>query len=895
MWGGIAIFLRCELPINIEEVEITNDLCKPVEQIFETLVVKSQYSSHNVILIGTYRSPNVNTEQLFLDKLGYLLHDLSAKSNYIVVLGDANFDILKPEQKRIRDLHNLLSEYGCYICHIDATRTTPTSISSIDGCYTNINKQDIEVLAFKTNLSDHHFVSCKIKYMNKQQKPTYKFSRNFSKPKLRELKETLKTADWNPVYRPTSVEEKYNNFLSIISGNIEQIMPKGPKKVATTSKTVFWDNDTLILRTDLQRAHDKYMITGALDDKINYQNIKKDYDCEVRNKKAAHTIEKILQADNKTKQIWRIVNDERNISGSQPNHTCLNNNGTIVTDPYYISNIFNRSFAQPKTNNIPGLDNLTDVPSPNPDIPPFCIFRAISESELEKLFSNLKSNNSAGFDDITGKIVKFCKEEVLKPIHHIVNASLQQAVVPSKMKIAKIYPVFKKGDKLDPNNYRPISNLPTISKLLERVVYNQLIAHLERNNLITPQQHGFRRGHSTNSAIVNLCKDINDIWENKKSASGLFLDLQKAFDNIDWNIFISKLQQLNIRNFALQWIKSYLADRRQFVEVAHRSKNTVGSVRSSLRNVTKGVPQGSILGPLYFLIYINSLPDMLGMNLRCILFADDTTIIIPTDRHNDNSNIVNATLDTATEICNSLKLNINKSKTVHINFTPNNRNKNENNSLKVQTSSSTKFLGIIVDENLNWLNHVEHLLKKLASALYVIRRIRGITNESTALVAYHSLFASHLRYGVVAWGSAPTKRIEQILILQKKAIRTIFRLNHLEHCKSLFIKHNILTVFSLYIAESIVFAKTSTPSLRLEQHSYNTRNRHNFDLPQHRLQKYSKTTQYSGSYFFNLLPESIKTITQCNTFNNRVKQYFIDRPYYSISDFVEDHTFRHVK
>uniref|UniRef100_A0A1B6G9T4 Reverse transcriptase domain-containing protein n=1 Tax=Cuerna arida TaxID=1464854 RepID=A0A1B6G9T4_9HEMI len=245
---------------------------------------------------------------------------------------------------------------------------------------------------------------------------------------------------------------------------------------------------------------------------------------------------------------------------------------------------------------------------------------------------------------------------------------------------------------------------------------------------------------------------------------------------------------------------------------------------------------------------------------------------------------------------NRICLNINKNKTTHIKFTPNNRKLEEEwTSLEIPTASSTKFLGVVIDQNLNWQYHIDHLSKKLASAQYVIRRIRTLTNEETSLVAYHALFHSHLRYGIAAWGSTTSKNMDKILIMQKKIIRTMLRLSPMEHCKPHFTKLNILTVISQYILETIILAKNSAHTLRTEQHAHNLRNTNNIDLPQHHLQKFSNSPFYAGSKFHNQLPDHIKSITNTKTFISTLKQYLNGRPYYSISEYTEEHTYRHFK
>lgn len=897
LWGGIAVFLNINIQTQIDEIKL-NEISQAEECLFEALVINIKLKKENITLLTAYRSPNTKVKD-FLDKLENSLQQLTKKKTNIVILGDTNLDILKPEDKNINDLSNLLSEYGCYIVHIPETRTTATTSSSIDGCYTNLEPGRIDVTAHKNPISDHHTVICDILGKIYMKGPLYKNSRHFTRHNIDEFKRLLSQTDWQNIYTFDQIDEKYNEFLKIMKLNLDQAIPKTTRKMQHKNSTVFWNEDVKIKRQELQTAQKKYEQNGSVQERNNYYKLKIDYDHLIRTLRCTHVITKIQQSENKTKEIWRTINTERGKTNQEKPEISLLQDDNIVNDPYEITNILNTFFINPiKEQNQHSLEIINNAENPDSTNnmhtkPSFSKFKLISEDKLIKLFSHIKSNNAAGYDEISGKLIKHCRDEIIKPLLHIINTSLTQNLIPQNLKISKIYPKFKKGNKQDPGNYRPISNLPTVSKLLERVIYDQIISHLEENKMLTICQHGFRKGRGTNTAIAKLCEDISTIWETRQNASGLFLDLQKAFDTLNWDILLQKLKKVNIKDEALELIENYLSHRYQYVEIDHQINNVITTTKSSLIQNTQGIPQGSILGPLFFLIFINDLPEKLSEEQKCILFADDTTIIIPTDRGEDNQQRINETVEKVTTICNNLKLKLNTTKTTHINFTPNNNqvHREEWTNLNISTQETTKFLGIIVDKNLTWNKHTEYLCKRLASAHYAIKRIRTITNENTSVIAYHSLFASHIRYGISTWGSAAHSNMEKILILQKKTLRTICRKPYLEHCKPLFIQLKILTVFSQYILETIILVKKSNTITRSQLHNHNTRHKNNINLPQHRLKKFSNTPTYTGSKFINLLPDKIKNILNYNTFLKTIKQYFINRPYYSIQEYIDEHAY----
>ena len=232
-------------------------------------------------------------------------------------------------------------------------------------------------------------------------------------------------------------------------------------------------------------------------------------------------------------------------------------------------------------------------------------------------------NSAPGHDGIKSILIKETIDHLIQPITHILSLSLQSGIIPLDLKIAKVIPVFKTGDTHDFGNYRPISILPCISKLLEKLVYARISKHLTVNKILYAHQYGFRKKHSTEHALLELTNLISSAMDTSKFAIGIFLDLSKAFVTVNHSILISKLNRYGLDNIALNWFKNYLSNRQQYV-----SLNGYSSTKS---RIIHGVPQGSILGPLLFLIYINDLA-MSCKHLFPVLFADDTNLIAT---HND--------------------------------------------------------------------------------------------------------------------------------------------------------------------------------------------------------------------------------------------------------------------
>ena len=264
--------------------------------------------------------------------------------------------------------------------------------------------------------------------------------------------------------------------------------------------------------------------------------------------------------------------------------------------------------------------------------------------------------SSQGFDNISTKLLKSTIDEILIPLTHIINLSMQNGTVPEKMKIAKIIPIYKSGEKDLFNNYRPISLLPALSKIMEKIVANRLVNYFNRYDLFYKHQYGFRKKHSTIHPIIHFLNHIanqKDI-SSKNITAAIFLDLSKAFDTISHKILLEKLEYYGIRGNANNWFRSYLQNRKQFLEIY--------DIKSEYADITCGVPQGSILGPILFLIYINDIGNSSKLNL--LSFADDTTLYQSGDNYLTLMQNLNSEINSTFKwLCaNRLSLNIKKTK-----------------------------------------------------------------------------------------------------------------------------------------------------------------------------------------------------------------------------------------
>ena len=439
--------------------------------------------------------------------------------------------------------------------------------------------------------------------------------------------------------------------------------------------------------------------------------------------------------------------------------------------------------------------------------------KPILADEIVKIIGKFNQNKSPGHDGIGNFIVKNVAHIYISgPLADIFNLSLSTGSVPEQLKVAKVIPIYKKEIVEIFSNYRPVSVLPCFSKILERLIFNRCMDYINNYNILNEKQFGFRPKHSTYMAIIEFVDKIANAVERNETTVGMFLDLSKAFDTINHNILLYKLEYYGFRGVTLDWFKSYLSNRKQFVRYQMHDSNH--------KIINCGVPQGSILGPLLFILYINDIVNTTSL-LELILFADDTTLLFSHPDIASQNDIINIELQ---EICNwfqANKLSVNATKTnymvlgtpqstrkfIDINQNIDNLNDSELTSssdvekvklnikldgVSLNRVSSTKFLGVIIDENLTWKNHIDAISKTILRNIGVLTKLKHFVPENILYSLYCTLILPYINYGVLIWGNTCKIYLDKIFKLQKWAIRTISNSHYRSHTGPLFSKYNVL-------------------------------------------------------------------------------------------------------
>jgi len=588
-------------------------------------------------------------------------------------------------------------------------------------------------------------------------------------------------------------------------------------------------------------------------------------------------------------------------------------NGISLTDPKQIAEKFNEFFANVAVDiserinppspaqvdqelNEPNegrLFNMTQIP--------------IQQAEIIDSIKNLNATNSLDPNDISMKVLKKLGRLIATPLLYIFNKSLQTSIYPEKFKIAKIVPIFKEGNPELTTNYRPISLLCNFSKIFEKIVHTRLAKHLESQNFLSESQFGFRKGHSTTHPMTHLLNYAFEAFNNKKHVAAIFCDLSKAFDTCDPKVMRKKLRQVGVMGGELDWFLSYLTDRQQYVYIAGH--------KSGLLPVRLGVPQGSILGPLLFLIYINDLPGASSLNTK--LFADDTALLAS---DSDVIRLERKLNEEFQKICTYFRANrlsLNPKKTKFIIFSnsqqvqnydfrlfANNNNTNQffpENIFEISrvkdgdSIPAIKYLGVFFDPTLNFKYHTEQISKKLSRALYAMRNAKQFLNEKALKTLYYSLFHCHVIYAIEIWSVAPQSSLAPIFKKQKDAIRLLSNARYNAHTQPLFKRNEILPLsdlseyFKLKLCQSILqnFSPISLRNMlqtnlekRQEQGENNNlhlRNDGDLFIPTFRTLQLEKFPPCILPKLWNTLPPEVQIIRRKRDFDVSLKDWFLSK------------------
>ena len=498
----------------------------------------------------------------------------------------------------------------------------------------------------------------------------------------------------------------------------------------------------------------------------------------------------------------------------------------------------------------------------------------IVHNEIEHAISGLKVNK--GINTISTNILNEIKTEISEMLAYIFNMCIEQGYFPTELKVGCITPIFKKGNKFDITNYRPVCSLSQFSKIFEKIVYTRMVDFINKNNIFSETQYGFRKNKSTETALIDFTDYVHNGLTNKQNVGSIFMDLSKAFDVMDHSILKTKLEHYGFRGKFLDYIMSFMKDREYFVYV--------NGYKSSTEIVNIGVPQGSTLGPLLFLIYVNDMKYCSNI-LKFIQFADDTTLIFTHPDILELNRILEIEATKVIKWLSANKLIINLTKTHSMLFT----NKRGNLKLSIsihgitmEEKVTTKFLGVEIDNKLTWKDHIQFIASKVSKTISLLRRLRHTFPKRILRMIYMSLIYSYLNYCIIIWGSAYNNALDPLYILQKKAVRLINNSHYLDHTLPIFNSLKLLTLRQIFELNCLNFIYKCTktdqfPEFKrkllnnLNAQNYNTRGANLLRTPFVRLDICKRSYFYKGITLWNKLDKTTQNSKSIKIFKKNIK------------------------
>ena len=519
---------------------------------------------------------------------------------------------------------------------------------------------------------------------------------------------------------------------------------------------------------------------------------------QIRDTKAIYFNNQFDSCKNNIRKTWKVINNTTKKQKLSKQTTICENGNVIKCEdvPNKFINYFS-TIAQALVSEIPTVDVSAETYLNNSKYSSFFMSPIVSP-EVETAINSLK-NNGSGLYKVSSLVLKDVKSTISKTLSTIFNLCIEFGYFPEELKIGCITPVYKKGDKTNISSYRPICSLSPFSKIFERIIYDRMLKFIDRYNIFSKSQFGFRKNMSTEAALINFIDFVHKGLTAKHNVGAIFMDLSKAFDVMNHDILEIKLKHYGFRGTFLNLLMSFIKDRKYFVNF--------NEINSEIRNVNIGVPQGSTLGPLLFLLYVNDMINCSSL-LHFTQFADDTTLGYSCKKFLNLQNILEQEVHKVTKwlAANKLLLNVAKTHSMLFTFKHNVPNLKINiNNTEIEEKCTTSFLGVQIDNKLNWKAHISHICKKISKSIAILRMARSVFPLNILKMIYMSLIYSHINYCILIWGSAEKGIIEPLFKLQKKAIRIITNSRFLDHTAPLFKSLALLTVYKVYDLNCTLF------------------------------------------------------------------------------------------
>lgn len=854
--SGIVVYIKNGLQAEVDEISLAQSNCMKI------------ILNNNICIFAIYRSPSFHNIDPFINSLQSIINNSKILERQIII-GDININT-------IPDYHHQTNDYLCLLAENGFTQTI-NSITREQGlnksCLDHINVKKInfiDTFVIHTTISDHYTTA--ICFKDKPQTTTkIKF---VSKTDFKNLLDDLSSEKWRKVLVQTDTDSAMNEFITILHEYISKHTSNKPisnKQIKLTP----WISPGLVKsihrRNHLHekaRMYPENLLLQAYYKK--YRNLCKNL---IKSSKENYYKKLIYENNCTPKSFWETF---RHITKSKINKSSeiksLYINNSNSQDPKTMANFANNYFTSVGETLMKKIldkcmtteNDLANLPIPNLSHKIELI--ETSPNEVTKIIDDLKSSKACGPDQISSNLLKIIKTYIAIPIAFIANLSFKEGKFPDHLKHSIVILLHKNGDKSQVHNYRPVSLLNSVSKIIEKIVKNRLSHYLENNNILSSRQYGFRNGLGTENAIANLTKIISSNLDKGIKCIALFLDLAKAFDTISHKILLHKLQRIGVQGKLFKWLVSYLENRSQRVDI--------NGTLSDPSNINIGVPQGSTLGPLLFNVYINELCNSSFAD-HIITFADDTVLLFEGKTWNESHSKAEIGINEVKKWLDSNLLTLNSDKTKFICFSATKAGQpkemhnifvhhcNDITACKCNTLEcvdSIRYLGIVIDKFLRWDKHIDLTSTKVRKLTHLFRAIRNILCLKDMKRIYFAMCNSILDYASLGWGGCTKTILDPLAKAQKSLIRVILKKPFRYPSNSLFEEFRVLDVRQLYMRKVILHTQRQRHHYTSVHHYHDTRHakRNPVVPPTTSSSLAQRQFSYLGPKLLNLIPDEWK-------------------------------------